>query len=126
MTLTTIILLVLALYLLQLFLQETTGYRFNLWRIIGNRDRAPELSALAGRLERAKDNMIESLVIFLPLALIALMRGGDNAQAAHAALAFLIARIVYVPAYASGIPGLRSLAWLAALASLVMMALTLL
>jgi uncharacterized MAPEG superfamily protein len=43
----------------------------------------------------------------------------------HAALAFLIARILYVPAYVSGIPMLRSIVWLAGVASLVLMALPL-
>jgi uncharacterized MAPEG superfamily protein len=40
-------------------------------------------------------------------------------------LIFLIARLVYVPAYVSGVPMLRSLAWLMGVASLVMMALPL-
>ena len=38
MTLTTIILAVLALYVVQLFLQETSRFGFNLWDIVGNRD----------------------------------------------------------------------------------------
>ena len=58
MTLTRIILLVLALYLLQLFLQETARFRFNLWDIMGNRDIPPEMSVVAGRLDRAKNNML--------------------------------------------------------------------
>ena len=125
MTLTIIILLVLALYMVQLFLQETSRFGFDLWGIVGNRDNLPELSVVAGRLDRAKNNMREALPIFLTLALLALVKGGDTSKVAHAALIFLIARVVYVPAYVSGVPMLRSLVWLVGVASLVMMALPL-
>jgi uncharacterized MAPEG superfamily protein len=125
MALTTIILLVLVLYVVQLFLQETTRFGFDLRGIVGNRDNPPEMSVIAGRLDRAKNNMREALPIFLALALLALVKGGDTSEVAYAASIFLIARVVYVPAYVSGIPILRSLVWLVGVASLVMMALPL-
>jgi len=125
MSLTTVTLLVLALYMVQLFLQETSRFGFDLWGIVGNRDNLPELSVVAGRLDRAKNNMQEALPIFLALALLALVKGGDTSEVAHAASIFLIARVVYVPAYVSGVPMLRSLVWLVGVASLVMMALPL-
>ena len=123
MTLTTIILLVLALYMVQLFLQETSRFGFDLRGIVGNRDDLPKMSVLAGRLDRAKNNMLEALPIFLALALLALVKGGDMSGVTKAASIFLIARVVYVPAYVSGVPLLRSLVWLAGIASLVVMAL---
>ena len=123
MTLTTIILLVLALYMVQLFLQETSRFGFGLRDIVGNRDNPPKMSVLAGRLDRAKNNMLEALPIFLALALLALVKGGDMSGVTKAASIFLIARVVYVPAYVSGVPLLRSLVWLAGIASLVAMAL---
>jgi uncharacterized MAPEG superfamily protein len=125
MTLTTIILLVLVLYMVQIFLQETSRFGFDLWGIVGNRGNLPEMSVAAGRLDRAKNNMLESLPIFLTLALLALAKGGDTSETANAASIFLIARVVYVPAYVSGVPILRSLVWLVAVASLVVMALPL-
>jgi uncharacterized MAPEG superfamily protein len=123
MTLTTIILLVLALYMVQLFLQETSRFGFNLLGIVGNRDKAPEMSVIAGRLDRAKNNMLEALPVFLGLALLAVAKGRDTSEMTHAALVFLIARVVYVPAYMSGIPVLRSIVWLVGVASLAVMAL---
>ena len=125
MTLTTIILLVLALYMVQIFLQETSRFGFDLRGIVGNRDNLPEMSVVAGRLDRAKNNLLESLPIFLALALLARVKGGDTSETARAASIFLIARVVYVPAYVSGIPVLRSTIWLVAVASLGMMALSL-
>ena len=123
MTLTTIIILVLALYMVQLFLQETSRYAFDLRGIVGNRDHPPEMSVVAARLDRAKNNMLEALPLFLALALLALVKGRDTGEVAHAALVFLVARVAYVPAYVSGIPVLRSFVWLVGVAGLVMMAL---
>lgn len=123
MSLATIILLVLALYVVQLFLQETSRFGLNLWGIVDNRDNLPELSVLAGRLARAKNNMLEALPLFLGVALLALVKGHDKGLVPDAALVFLIARIAYIPAYVSGIPVLRSLIWLVGMASLLVMAL---
>jgi uncharacterized MAPEG superfamily protein len=122
MPLTTIIILVLALYMVQLFLQETSRFGFDPKGIMGTHDTLPEMSVIASRLDRAKNNMLEALPIFLGLALLTLIKGGDVSQASNAALIFLIARVAYVPAYVSGIPMLRSLIWVAGTASLVMMA----
>src|SRR5512135_1503250 len=125
MTLTTIILLVLALYFVQLFLQEISRFGFDFHGIVGNRDKLPQMSVIAGRLDRAKNNMLEVLPMFLALALLALVKGRNTNEVTHAALVFLISRVAYVPAYVSGIPMLRSLVWLLGIVSLAMMALPL-
>jgi len=121
MTLTTVILLILLLYVVQIFLQETSCYNFNLWNIMGNRDIKPKPSIIAARLNRAKNNMLEALPLFLGLAILTLAKGGDTGETANGATLFLIARVFYVPVYALGIPVLRSLTWLAGMAGLVMM-----
>ena len=123
MTLTTIILLVLALYVVQIFLQETSLYRFNVWQILGNRDTRPEMSVIAARLDRAKHNMMEALPLFLGLALLALVKGADNSKVVQAATWFLVARAIYIPVYAAGIPVLRSMVWLTGMGAMLMMAL---
>ncbi len=125
MTLTTIVLLVLALYLIQIFLQETSRFGFDFSGIVGTRDNPPEMSVTAARLDRAKNNMHEALPLFLGLAMLAFVTGRDPNNAACGATIFLIARALYVLAYVSGIPLLRSLIWLVGNAGLLMMALTL-
>ncbi|MGW8246466.1 MAG: MAPEG family protein [Acidiferrobacterales bacterium] len=126
MTLTTVIFMVLLLYVLQIFLQETTRYRFNLWTILGNRDHRPEMSVIAARLDRAKNNMMEALPLFLGLALLAVLnKNATSTQVVNGATVFLVARILYVPIYAAGIPVLRSLVWLTGMAGMLMMALPL-
>ena len=122
MNLTTIILAVLALTMAQIFLQETSRYGFDLRAIVGNRDNPPDMSVVAARLDRAKNNMLEALPFFLGLALLALVRGMETKQVVYGAATFLIARIVYVPAYVSGVPLLRSVVWLVANAGLLAMA----
>lgn len=125
MTLVTVVLLVLALYVVQIFLQETSLYRFNLWQILGNRDARPEPSVIAARLDRAKNNMLEALPLFLGLAVLALVKGVDKGMVTNAAIFFLGARTAYVPIYAAGIPVLRSIVWLAGMIALFIMALPL-
>jgi uncharacterized MAPEG superfamily protein len=92
---------------------------------MGNRDASPQESVIAARLNRTKNNMLEALPLFLGLAMLALVKGGNTSEAANGATVFLIARVAYVPIYAAGIPVLRSLVWLAGMAGLLMMALPL-
>jgi len=108
MNLTTIILRVLALYMVQLFLQETSRFGFDFRGIVSNRDNPPKMSLIAARLDRAKNNMLEASPIFLALALVK-GKGKDSSAVTRAASVFLIARVVYVPAYVGGVPMLRSL-----------------
>lgn len=125
MTITTVTLLVLLLYVAQIFLQETTRYHFNLWEIMGNRDTRPEKTVVAARLDRAKNNMLEALPLYLGLAMLVLVKGNESSMAVNGAIIFLIARVVYIPIYAAGIPVLRSLVWLAGMAGMLVMALSL-
>ncbi len=127
MTLINIILLVLTLYVVQIFLQESSRFRFDFRGMFGSRDVLPKMSIVASRLDRAKNNMLETLPIFITLAMLALVKGDETvSEVTTAALIFLIARVLYVPAYVSGIPMLRSIVWTVALGSLVFMALALL
>lgn len=87
----------------------------------GPRDLRPATPVLTGRMERALRNMLEALPIFLPLALLAELRGIEAGWAITGAMVFTLARVAYVPAYGSGIVWLRSLIWAIGHAGLVMM-----
>ena len=71
----------------------------------------PPLNAVAGRLERARDNFIETL----PLAVIGLfgvvLADKANAITAAAGWVWLAARAVYLPLYWTGVPKVRTLVW---------------
>ena len=78
MTLTIVVALVLALVVVQLFLQETSTHKFGRRQILGNRDAQPKPNVLAARLGRAKNNMMEALPLFLGMGTSVLLEGGDT------------------------------------------------
>ncbi|MFN2328726.1 MAG: MAPEG family protein [Chromatocurvus sp.] len=88
----------------------------------GPRDEERKPSGLAGRLKRAVDNHFEGLTLFAIAVVVVVLGDATSALTAQCAWAYLIARILYVPAYASGVYLLRSLIWAVGfLATLVML-----
>lgn len=87
----------------------------------GNRDEAPPQTVMSGRMERALANMNEALVVFLPLAVLAVATDHAGGWTSTGAAVFFFARVAYVIAYASGIAPLRSLVWTVGHAGLGMM-----
>lgn len=86
------------------------------------RDHAPRrpASVMTGRLRRAYQNHLETLPLFAIAVLVAHVSATAGATTALASQIYIAARIVYIPCYVWGIPGLRSLVWsVAALAILV-------
>lgn len=79
--------------------------------LISTRDEGRTVTGVSARVERALNNSITAMVLFAPAALLIIQSGESNASSQLAAMVFLIARIVYLPAYAFGIAGIRSLAW---------------
>ncbi len=71
-------------------------------------------------------NYLETLPAFIILAVIIALTDASTSTTATGAAVYFWARIAYIPAYASGIPLVRSVAWFASLAGLAMMALPLL
>lgn len=87
----------------------------------GNRDAVPPDTVMSGRMDRALANMFEALPVFLPLAVLAVATDRTGGWANAGAAVFFFARVAYIPAYASGIVPLRSLAWAVGHAGLLMM-----
>ena len=76
------------------------------------RDDGPKLTGIAGRLERAQLNSIVAMALFAPAILILEHKGITTSTTLLAAQAFLIARILYAPIYAMGLPWARTIVWL--------------
>ena len=112
---------VLVLAVVQIFLHagarnKETGLKYN----AGPRDGgAPPEGVVTGRLHRAKENLYETLPLFAAAVLIAHVTGREGATTLYAAWAYLLARIVYVPLYAMGVPMIRSLVWGVSMLALV-------
>ena len=80
--------------------------------LLAPRDDGLKLTGVAGRLERAQLNSIVAMALFAPAILILAQKGISTSSTLLAAQAFLIARILYVPIYAMGLPWARTLVWL--------------
>ena len=90
--------------------------------LAGNRDELPAMTGLAGRAKRAHFNMIENLVLFTALVLIAAVAGKANATTAMGAAIFFWGRLAHAIIYLVGIPWLRTLAWFVSVIGMIMIA----
>ncbi|UDF27888.1 UNVERIFIED_ORG: MAPEG family protein [Roseateles sp. XES5] len=91
----------------------------------GPRDEAREPKGiLAGRAARASANFRETYPGFVALALAVAIANDPSGWDLVGAWLWLAARFVYIPLYLAGIPYVRSLVWLVALAGLAIMAAT--
>jgi uncharacterized MAPEG superfamily protein len=78
------------------------------------------LGKIGGRLERAFRNFLETFVFFVAAVLMVEVLGRHSSNSALGAQIFFWARVAYVPAYAAGIPFLRTLLWSASVVGIVM------
>ncbi|MGE5200545.1 MAG: MAPEG family protein [Acidobacteriota bacterium] len=109
-----------ALTVLQMVVAAMTAtLQVGLPTLAGNRESLPDLTGIAGRAQRAHRNMLESLVLFAALVLVAQAAGKANATTALGAEIFFWARLVYAIVYLVGIPWLRTGVWAVSIAGLV-------
>ncbi|MCJ8520212.1 putative MAPEG superfamily protein [Pseudorhizobium tarimense] len=88
----------------------------------GPRDEGREpQSAQAGRAARASKNFQETYPAFVGLLLGLAFAGDTSGIGLIGASLWLVARVIYIPLYLSGIPYIRSLVWLVSIVALLMM-----
>lgn len=90
----------------------------------GARDQQQQPTGVAGRLYRAMNNHTENLVLFTIAVMVVVFSDSSNGTTETAAWAYLIARILYVPAYASGVYMLRSIIFSIGFAATLLMLVT--
>jgi uncharacterized MAPEG superfamily protein len=88
--------------------------------LAGNREGLAPCTGWAGRAQRAHHNMLENLVLFAALVLIAVLAQKTNSTTAAGAQLYFWARVVYAIVYLIGIPWLRTAVWLASMIGLLM------
>ena len=88
----------------------------------GPRDEAaPPPGKLAGRLMRAQANLFETLPLFIGAVIMAHVTGKDGgALTLWGTPLYFFARVLYVPLYAFGVTGVRTLAFIVSLVGLIM------
>jgi uncharacterized MAPEG superfamily protein len=94
----------------------------------GPRDVPPkrQLSTTTARLQRAMNNHFEGLILFTLAVVVVTLGHQSTIVTQYAAYAYLIARILYVPAYVLGLTPWRSVIWAVGfVATLIMITATL-
>ncbi|TMJ76435.1 MAG: MAPEG family protein [Alphaproteobacteria bacterium] len=90
--------------------------------LAGNREGMPDLTSWAGRAERAHGNMLENLVLFAILVLVAQAAGVRNAVTVLGAQLFFWGRVGHAVLYIAGIPWARTAAWVVSVVGLILIA----
>ena len=112
----TVVLAIVQIFLPAGFRNRETGLAHNM----GPRDEpGPPTGKVTGRLQRAQANLYETLPLFAIVVLVAHVAGRHSYLTVNAAWVYLVSRILYVPAYAFGWTGVRSLLFGAGLAAIV-------
>src|SRR5258708_1809979 len=88
--------------------------------LAGNRDNCPAFTGWVARAYRAHHNMLENLVLFAALVLIAVIAGKTKPTTLLGAQIFFWARIVYAAVFLAGIPWLRTGVWTVSMIGLIL------
>jgi uncharacterized MAPEG superfamily protein len=83
-------------------------------------DVKPPLSKLADRLFRAQSNFFETFPLFASAVLIVTLTLNSSVYSRWGALIYLLARVIYFPLYAYGVPVIRSLVWIISMIGLLL------
>jgi uncharacterized MAPEG superfamily protein len=103
----------------------TTSQYGSKWNLSARDDEMPPLKGIAGRLQRALHNFLETFPFFAAAVLIADATNRHNWLALWGSQIYFYARVVYLPLYAAGIPVVRTLVWTVATLGIVMVLLAL-
>ena len=98
------------------FAVAQNGLAYNM----GPRDEQKQLGGIGARVQRAFANYMQTFPFFAAAVLMAHVAGRHSWLTVYGAQAYFWARVVYVPLYAAGIPVIRTVAFLVALAGIVM------
>jgi uncharacterized MAPEG superfamily protein len=88
--------------------------------LAGNREGMPDMTSWAGRAERAHGNMLENLVLFAILVLVAQAAGVRNGMTLLGAQLFFWGRVGHAVLYIAGIPWARTAAWVVSVVGLIL------
>jgi uncharacterized MAPEG superfamily protein len=104
-----------ALLCLLLAFPYTLGFiaQRGLYTVAGNREDFPAGQGWVGRSHRAHLNMVENLVPFAALVLVAHVAGKHDAMTVAGAQLFFFARLGHAIVYTAGIPWARTLTYFA-------------
>ena len=94
------------------------GYR---WTASSRDAEVPPLTGVAGRLERALRNFLETFPVFVAAVFLVHVLGRVSALSEWGAGLYFLARLIFLLIYAAGVPLLRSLVWNVAFVGIVLL-----
>ena len=103
----------------------TTHQYGSKWNVGARDDPMPPLQGIAGRLQRALHNFLETFPLFAVAVLIADATNRHGWMAVWGSQIYFYARALYLPLYAAGIPVVRTVVWSAASLGIAMVLLAL-
>jgi uncharacterized MAPEG superfamily protein len=86
----------------------------------GPRDDPRPVGTVAGRLDRALKNFLETFPLFAAAVIAADLAGKLGPTTLYGAGLYVVGRALYVPLYASGVAVVRTLVWTASIVGIVM------
>ena len=95
-------------------------FQVGLPALAANREGLAPCTGWAGRAGRAHHNMLENLVLFAALVLVAVATGRTNGTTLLGAQIFFWARLAYALVYLGGIPWLRTAVWTVSIVGLAL------
>lgn len=90
------------------------------WNMSARDDNKPPLNPLTGRLFRAQSNFFETFPLFASAVLIVTISHSTSVYSLFGAQIYLLARVIYFPLYAFGVPVIRTLIWLLSMTGLLL------
>jgi uncharacterized MAPEG superfamily protein len=112
MTETTILALYGLLVVITIVLQASGAMtQLGMGYLLSSRDEGRTVTGMSGRLDRALTNSVTAMALFAPAILLLIATNSTTAQTLLLAKAFLIGRVIYLPAYVFGLIGIRTASW---------------
>ena len=103
----------------------TTHQYGSKWNLSARDAPMPPLEIVAGRLNRALHNFLETFPLFAVAVLIADATNRHGWLAVWGSQIYFYARVLYLPIYAAGLPVIRTVVWSVATLGIVMVLLDL-
>jgi uncharacterized MAPEG superfamily protein len=95
------------------------------WNLSARDAPMPPLQVIAGRLQRASHNFLETFPLFAVAVLIADATNRHGWMAVLGSQIYFYARVLYLPIYAAGLPVIRTVVWSVATLGIAMVLLDL-
>jgi len=119
----TLLILSVGLLMLTLLIQASAGILSNgLIAQAGSRDELPEKKVFHARVTRLRDNMIENLLMFAPVVLVAQAMGVSNDMTILGAQLSSFGRLAHAVIYLMAVPLVRPVAFAVAWAGIILIA----